>query len=205
MAGMNARALLNKALLHMYRAEFSAAIASFQKILELAPDSPGIRVWLGWAYLNSDDLVSAERSFLDSVEFNGAFAESHGGLATVYALTGRYDEAKDAARRARRLNPAGFGAAFAAAILLEVGGKRQKSQELVASVLSRRIREDTPTLMEAIEEYARLEMVRETPAGEAIRSLQRVQTVSGASTREAGTRGPQPSSNIKRRKQKRRK
>ena len=194
------RALLNKALLHMYRTEFPEAIASFQKILELAPNSPGIRVWLGWAYLSNDELVAAEQSFLESVEFNGAFAESHGGLATVYALTGRYDEARDAARKARRLNPEGFGAALASAILLEVGGKRQKSQQLVASVLSRRIREDTPTLMEAIEEYARLEMVRDTPAGEAIRSLQRAQTVSGASTREVGTRGPQPSSNIKRRK-----
>jgi len=194
------RALLNKALLHMYRTEFPEAIASFQKILELAPNSPGIRVWLGWAYLTNDELVAAEQSFLESVEFNGAFAESHGGLATVYALTGRHDEARDAARRARRLNPEGFGAAFASAILLEAGGKRQKSRELVDSVLSRRIRDDTPTLMGAIEEFARLEMVRETPAGEAIRSLQKMHTARKASARQFSANGPHRSSNIKIRK-----
>ena len=72
---------------------------------------------LAWTQLLLGDLVEAERLLDHALEVDRGFAETHGALAVVYARTGRRTMAQEALRRSRGLDPDGFAAQYAQALL----------------------------------------------------------------------------------------
>ena len=151
----NHRALLNQALVQMYNQEIPAAIDTFQRVLELTPRVVGTWVALGWAYIANNDLRNAEQTFKKGLEIDRNFGETHGGLATVYALQGRLDDSRREAKLATGLNKGGFGAVYANSLVLEQKGKRDAAVRLLGGAFKRSPGPNSPTIIDAIAKYSR--------------------------------------------------
>jgi tetratricopeptide (TPR) repeat protein len=151
----NARAWLGVGLARLYQQRHQESIAALEKAVQLIPDSVGIRVTLGWAELASRDLGRSEQVFRGALEIDHNFGEAHGGLASALALQMRIDEAREAIRRARRLDPNGFGAVFAQTVVLKLQGKDKMATEILANLLQQAPRLDGKTLIEQIEIFTR--------------------------------------------------
>jgi len=151
----NHRALLSHALIQMYNLKIPDAIKTFERVLELTPRIVGTWVGLGWAHIANNDLPQAEATFQKALEIDRNFGESHGGLATVYALQGRLDDSRREAKLATGLNKGGFGAVYANSLVLEQRGKHDVAARLLGGAFLRRPGPNAPTLIDAIAKYSR--------------------------------------------------
>jgi tetratricopeptide (TPR) repeat protein len=151
----NARAWLGVGLARLYQQQHTEAVAALEKASQLLPDSVGIRVTLGWATITTRDLERAEQTFRDALDIDHNFAEAHGGLAVALALQARVDEAREAIKRARGLDPHGFGAVFAQTVILKIQGKDKIATDILAGLLQQAPRPDGKTLIEQIEIFTR--------------------------------------------------
>lgn len=157
----NHRALLNRALVQMYNQEIPAAIDTFKRVLELTPRVVGTWVALGWAYIANNDLHNAEQTFKKGLEIDRNFGETHGGLATVYALQGRLDDSRREAKLATGLNKGGFGAVYANSLVLEQKGKRDAAVRLLGGAFKRSPGPNSPTIIDALAKYSRRQAARQ--------------------------------------------
>ena len=149
----NPRGWQGQGLVYMYRRDFPRAIASVEKALELMPDYETNHLIIGWARLSNKDAIGAEKAFRAAVNANRNFAEAHGGLATALVFQQRIDEAREEIKRARGLDPNGFGAVFAHSIILNLQGKREVSAKLLAKMLDQRPEPRSKPLIEHIQQY----------------------------------------------------
>jgi tetratricopeptide (TPR) repeat protein len=162
----NPRAWLGVGLARLYEQRHQEAVTALRKALDLLPDSVGIAVTLGWALLASRDARGAERTFRQAIEIDRGFGEAHGGLAATLALQRQIDEAQQCIRRAERLDPAGFGAAFARMVVLKAQGQHDAATDVLAQALQRAPRPDAKSLIEQIQLFAR----KHPPSGPAVAS-----------------------------------
>jgi len=151
----NARAWLGIGLARLYQQRHEDAIVALEKAVQIIPDSVGIRVTLGWATLAARDVIRAEQTFRDALEVDHNFGEAYGGLASALALQNRIDDAREAIRRARRLDAQGFGSLFAQTVVLKLQGKEKAATDLLANMLQQAPRPDGKTLIEQIEIFTR--------------------------------------------------
>jgi tetratricopeptide (TPR) repeat protein len=162
----NPRAWLGVGLARLYEQRNEEAVTALRKALDLLPDSVGIAVTLGWALLASRDIRGAERVFRQAIEIDRGFGEAHGGLAAALALQLQIDEAQQCIRRAERLDPAGFGAAFARMVVFKAQGQHDAATDVLAQALQRAPRPDAKSLIEQIQLFAR----KHPPSGPAVAS-----------------------------------
>jgi tetratricopeptide (TPR) repeat protein len=151
----NARAWLGVGLAQLYLQHHPEAIAALEKATQLIPDSVGIMVTLGWATVAGRDAVGAERIFRDALEIDHTFGEAYGGLATALALQMRIDDAREAIKRARRLDAQGFGAVFAQTVVLKLQGKHQTATDILATLLQQAPRPDGKSLIQQLDIFMR--------------------------------------------------
>lgn len=151
----NARAWLGLGLACLYQQHHPEAITALERASGLVPDSVGIRVTLGWAIVAAREVRRAEEVFRDAIATDRNFGEAHGGLAVALALQMRVDEAREEIRRARGLDPHGFGAVFAHSIILKLQGQHEQATDILANLLQQAPRPDGKTLMEQIEMFLR--------------------------------------------------
>lgn len=151
----NARAWLGLGLACLYQQHHPEAITALERASGLVPDSVGIRVTLGWAIVAAREVRRAEEVFRDAIATDRNFGEAHGGLAVALALQMRVDEAREEIRRARGLDPHGFGAVFAHSIILKLQGQHEQATDILANLLQQAPRPDGKTLMEQIEIFLR--------------------------------------------------
>jgi len=149
----NPIALLGRALVQMYNQQTVKAIATFERTLALTPRAVGTWVALAWAHYANNDLVKAEAVFKKTLEIDRTFGEAHGGLAVIYALTARVEEARAAIARAKGLNQNSFGAAFAVSILLQQEGKAEVGARILTAAFRKSPVEDGLTVFEALRKY----------------------------------------------------
>jgi tetratricopeptide (TPR) repeat protein len=159
----NPRVLLGLALVDLHERRIPDAIVGFERTLAILPDNVGVAVALGWAQIANDDLLAAESTFRRAIDIERNFGEAHGGLASVLALQQMSDPASKEIRRARRLNPEGFGYVFAETTLLEAAGKREQAVQLMGRAMLRRPTQDAMTIIEALQLFARRQAARQGP------------------------------------------
>ncbi|HLQ00707.1 MAG TPA: tetratricopeptide repeat protein, partial [Burkholderiales bacterium] len=159
----NPRAWLGLGLIRLYQQKHAEAIAGLEKAVSLMPENSGTIVALGWARLAAKDARGAERTFRQAVAIDRNFAEAHGGLASTLALQARVDEAQQEVRVAHRLDPAGFGASFARAVLLKIRGKEELAKELLAKVLQQAPAEGAQPLIEHLRIYGAKQLPKTPP------------------------------------------
>ena len=131
------RSLLGKGLVQLYKQQTPEAVETLQRAVAGMPQSPGAWVTLGWAQIAQGDLPGAEKTFRDALELERSFGETHGGLASVLALAGRAEEARESIRKARGLNKEGFGVVFAMTVLMANAGKQEAATKLFGNMLLR--------------------------------------------------------------------
>lgn len=159
----NARAWLGLGLASLYRGQHAEAVASLEKAMRLDPAHSGTVVALGWTLLSQQDFAGAEQVFRRAIDVDRNFSESHGGLAAALAFQNKTEEAKAEIRRARHLDPGGFGAEFAQSILLTARGERQNATKMLAELLERPPGPGQKPLIEQIRHYFKSQADR-TPA-----------------------------------------
>lgn len=149
------RAWLGLGLIYLYEREYPQAIDALEKASRLMPDNAGTIVALAWTRLAAKDAAGAEATFRHAIRADRNFAESHGGLASVFALQSKIDLAKEEIKIAQRLDPSCFGAAFANSILLKISGKDEHAKELLAKLLQQAPVSGAPALIDHLLAYAK--------------------------------------------------
>ena len=100
----------------LQRGDALGAIAAAEEAVARNPGDPGNRALLGQAYLAAGRFASAERSFADVIELDGADARSVIGLALARTALGKPDMARETLNAHRAILPAAdYGLAIALA------------------------------------------------------------------------------------------
>ncbi len=73
--------------------QYDAAIATYHKAVQKAPDQGLLLSALGLAYLRNEDLIPARRYLLKAVQADPDFYQSHLGLGYIYLQNKNYDSA----------------------------------------------------------------------------------------------------------------
>lgn len=116
-----------------------AQLTDARHSLELATrHMPGhIGTWhmLGWLDIIAEKLEDAENCFQKAYEIDRNFDETHGGLGVVHALRQRWAEAKEASRRAIKLNPQSFSGRYARSLILAYEGRSEDAKNIIDEIL----------------------------------------------------------------------
>lgn len=122
----------------LMRRDFSTARAQLEQAVQWMPQHIGTWHLLAWSRLFGGDLAGATAAFQSALALDRNFGESHGGLAVVQAMQGLRDEAEHSIELARRLDPEGLSAAYAAMILAGETADPLRFRTLARRLLSTR-------------------------------------------------------------------
>lgn len=128
------RAWVGRGLAKLVRLDAASAAADLDKGAEQFGDHIGSWLAAGWAYCVSGDHLAARERFERALAIDENFAESHGSIAAIDALTGRRHEARRGIAITLRLDRNCFSAALAQVLLLQ--DEPQKAQAIIARALS---------------------------------------------------------------------
>jgi tetratricopeptide (TPR) repeat protein len=92
---------------------------------------------LGWAHLMLNELPDALEAFEKSYQLDRTFAETHGGLAAVYAHMGDVKQANNHIKLADKLDSEGLASTYAKMILLNQNKENEKANNLFDATLNR--------------------------------------------------------------------
>jgi tetratricopeptide (TPR) repeat protein len=128
------RAWSGLAQVAFYNFEFDSALDHLQKAVRHMPDHIGTWHLLGWTWLMKEDYSSALEAFEESYKLDRNFGETHGALASVYALAGQADKAEKHIKLAKKLAPEGFSYLYASMVMLNKQNRQQEAQALFEKV-----------------------------------------------------------------------
>lgn len=114
------------------------ARSAFLHAVERMPLHIGTWHGLGWTQLLLGDREGAMQSFMRALALDRNFAESHGAVAVVHALSSREDEARHAAELALRLDAANLSGRYAQALLSGEGRDPDSLRRLTRRLLGGR-------------------------------------------------------------------
>ncbi|MEM9101492.1 MAG: tetratricopeptide repeat protein [Pseudomonadota bacterium] len=120
----------------MLTLNLAEAEKSLDKATQFMVDHIGTWHALGWTCLLNDKIEKAYQAFQAALDLDRNFGESHGGMAIIQVLQGQTEDAEKSIRRGLGLNPDGYSARYAKALLLEKAGKTQDAQQLMQEILS---------------------------------------------------------------------
>ncbi|WP_426000359.1 tetratricopeptide repeat protein [Caulobacter sp. DWR1-3-2b1] len=130
------RAQLGMGLSLLSQGEHAPAARWLDQAAETFGDHLGSWVAAGWAHFVVGDLDSSRTRFEAALALDETFSEAHGGLAVIDLLQGAADSAEQRARRAMRLDRAGFGGALATSMLADQRGDAQTAQRIRETALN---------------------------------------------------------------------
>ncbi|MEO0575469.1 MAG: tetratricopeptide repeat protein [Pseudomonadota bacterium] len=142
--------------LALYAGDHNTALVAFTTAVQDMPQHIGSWHLQGWTQILAEDLAAARASFEQALLIDRNFAESHGGLAVVDALTSRADQAQKSIRRARGLDPNNLSARYAESILLRDVGNAAGADDIISQLF------DTPTGRAAAAGIPLLQAMRKT-------------------------------------------
>lgn len=128
------RAWSSMALIEFNNLKFESARDTAQKAVTYMDDHIGTWHLLGWAHLMLNELPEALIAFQKSYDIDRRFANTHGGLASVYAHMGEIKLANNHIKLADRLDPDGLASVYAKMVLHNKNNKPEEAQRLLAAV-----------------------------------------------------------------------
>lgn len=123
----NGRALLGAGLTAAAARDLPQATAYLQRTVEAMPSHLGSWVTLAWMQLLQGKPDNAEDTLNRSLEVDRTFGETYGALASVAAVKGQTEKARELMKTALRLNKQSFGVMFAD-MVIKSGGKIKLEQ-----------------------------------------------------------------------------
>lgn len=133
----NGRAFSSLALLEFNNFHFDKAKEAAEQAVIYMPDHIGTWHLLAWSYLTLNQLPEALNAFEKSYDIDPRFAETHGGLASVYALMGETKLAQNHIKLAERLDPNSFALVYAKMVLSNSNNQPDTAKEIFENLLSR--------------------------------------------------------------------
>lgn len=109
---------------------FENARDAAETAVKTMPDHIGTWHMLGWSHLMLGNYPDALLAFQKSYELDRRFAETHGGLASVYAHMGESKLANNHIKLAERLDSEAFSIVYAKMVLMNQDNQKDKAQEL---------------------------------------------------------------------------
>ena len=110
------------------------AIKSALKATEYMGQHIGTWHLLGWCYLMKGQAQEALKSFEQSYQIDRNFADTHGGLASAYAMLGKDELATRHKKLAKRLDNNAQAYLFAEFVNLYRSGQIEKAKQLIQNV-----------------------------------------------------------------------
>ncbi len=150
---LNARALFGLGLTHMYEQEHAKALQYMEQGSSMIPNDTGMKVAIGWAKVNIQDLDGAEKVFMETIQINRKFPEGHGGLAYVLALKAKMHQAKESMEMAFSLDPDSFSASAAKSVIIGYEQNLDESTKYLSNVLESPQGPGQKSMMEHLEIY----------------------------------------------------
>jgi Flp pilus assembly protein TadD len=126
------------ALADMLASDLDAALTGFRTAVGFMPHHVGTWIAFGWCQLALNQAADAEASFRRALDLDRNFAESHGSLAVVAALSRNTAAAMENAERALRLDAQCISARFAQSILAGEVSDEASVRRLAQRLLSGR-------------------------------------------------------------------
>lgn len=124
------RAWASLAQIEFNNLHFDQAREAAETALQHMPDHIGTWHLLGWTHLMQSNYEKSLDAFQRSYDLDRRFAETHGGLASVYAHMGETKLANNHIKLAVKLDPENFSATYAKMVLLNNNNEGDKAQAL---------------------------------------------------------------------------
>jgi tetratricopeptide (TPR) repeat protein len=131
----NGRAWMGLGLARLSAQDLPAAREAFEKTVTLMPAHLGSWNTLAWIQILQADHAAADATLQAALRINHNFGETHGTVAVLRAFEQRWDEAKQHADVAVRLQPDSFAGRFAQTLVLEHRGKPDMARRLLENVM----------------------------------------------------------------------
>ncbi|WP_411993480.1 tetratricopeptide repeat protein [Agarivorans sp. DSG3-1] len=130
------RALTLKGQLQLNDNAPEKALISFKQAIKTMPNHIGTWHGLAWSYMLLDQLQDSRQCFFSALELDRNFAESHGGLAVLSAISGDLSGSKEYLARALGIDKQSFSGLFCKAIILRKEGHEKKADDLIEIILN---------------------------------------------------------------------
>jgi tetratricopeptide (TPR) repeat protein len=147
----NGRAWSSMAQVEFSNFKFDKARDAARTAVTYMKDHIGTWHLLAWAHLALNEMNEALEAFKQSYELDRSFAETHGGLAAVYAHLGMRKEALHHIKLAEKLSTEGFAAIYAKMVLLRQNNEAEKADGIFRSMQSKHYTSLKATPKELIE------------------------------------------------------
>ncbi|BDA01030.1 tetratricopeptide repeat protein [Vibrio cholerae] len=129
------RILAMKALVLMYRQQFENAITTYERACKKMPNHLGSRINLGWCYFAVSELDKAEACFKEGIHIDRTFAESHGGMALIYAFKEMWPQSQECFKRGLKLDSFSPSSLFARALYFKNKSRSNEAEKIVAGLM----------------------------------------------------------------------
>ncbi len=116
--------------------DFQAALASFQKVIDLAPDSAEAHFNKGFAYMGLNDPEKALPCYEKAVELRTDYYDAFVELGNIYNNTQRWDDAMQALGRASEIRPTEIDPLYNYGAVAMNAGQIPKAQEAFEAILA---------------------------------------------------------------------
>lgn len=133
----NGRAWSNLTLLEFNNFNFPEAKVAAEKAVLYMADHIGTWHILGWSCIILEEYERALWAFEQSYKLDRGFAETHGGLASVYAHQGKTKLAKNHIKLAEKLDPNNFSIDYAKLVLLNNNNETDNAKNLFEEIKGR--------------------------------------------------------------------
>ncbi|MEK7467315.1 MAG: protein kinase [Planctomycetota bacterium] len=154
------RAAHFKGTLHFSRGEYEAALESFDRALEIQPQSADVHLWRGKANHRLDNLQDSLRDFVRANRIEPRRPRTLANCGAICARLGRHKEAIAFLRSAIHLNPSLSGPRYSLACSLSATGDFENSlaalREAVAAGWNNRELASRDLLLKPLREHATL-------------------------------------------------
>jgi len=131
----NPRTLTSLAGLYEQMREFGLAAESLRRTLELVPGNIDVKKALAQNLLYSDQLDEALKLYQEIANEDPKDPLSFLRMSQIYAQRRKFDQAREAARKARELDPDNLEIRYNDVSLLEAEGKTQEAISVLQSIL----------------------------------------------------------------------
>ncbi|HEU4708043.1 MAG TPA: hypothetical protein VFS17_01920, partial [Methylophilaceae bacterium] len=147
------RAWVTLGLIDLLDSNLRDAQKNLEKAVKYMPDHIGSWHVLAWAQLLQNNIEAAELSFLSALKIDENFGETHGGLAVIAAMKGKWDQAKELSKIAKRLDPESKSPLYAQILQLQHEGRADVAQRITDSVLKNSSMPNGRSLQEILTKY----------------------------------------------------
>lgn len=144
------RGWLGLGLSEMAVGELAAGERALATAVACMPLHVGSWNTLAWAQISQGKLAEAEATLQHALDLDRSFSENHGSLAIVELMQGDLEAARRSAKRAERLDPHSFSAAFAHSMLMAKDGDQASAAAMVRDIMSRPLDQGGRTLNDAL-------------------------------------------------------